>query len=256
MLFSNLIQANLKTNKIGKKIEYYPRTESTNVDAWELIKSEEIFNGSIIITDNQFQGQGRNGHSWFMSPGKGIAVSIILIDKTEKHKVLLIPFLTAIGIVKALESFGIQATLKWPNDIFVKEKKLGGILCESKFTKNSINQLVIGIGLNVNEMEDDFPEELKSLATSCRIVTEKPLQREIVIAKMLGFIESQLQMIKDDTRNIINLWESYCNHIEKPISFYYNRKKLDGFFIGLDPSGQAIIKVNNSKKLFPSIIID
>ncbi len=83
MLFSNLIQANLKTNMIGKKIEYYPKTESTNGDAWELIKSEEDVNGTIIITDNQYQGKGRSGHSWFMSPGKGIAISIILNDKSD-----------------------------------------------------------------------------------------------------------------------------------------------------------------------------
>jgi len=256
MLFSNLIQANLKTKKIGKKIEYYPKTESTNIDAWDLIKSEEIINGTIIITDNQFQGQGRNGHSWFMGPGKGIAISIILIDKIQKHKALLIPIITGIGIIKTLESFGIKASLKWPNDIFVKDKKLGGILCESKVSKNSVNQLVIGIGLNVNEIQDDFPKELKSSATSCKIVTGKPLQREILLAKMLDYIELQLNMIKDDTRTIINIWESYCIHINKPISFYYNKKKLDGIFIGLDASGQAIIKIDKSKKLFSSIIID
>ena len=256
MLFSNLIQANLKTQKIGKNIEYYPRTESTNIDAWELIKSEEIINGTIIITDNQFQGQGRNGHSWFKGPGKGIAISIILTDKIDKHKALLIPLVTGIGLIKALKSFEIKASLKWPNDIFVKEKKLGGILCESKLSKNSVDQLVIGIGLNINEIEADFPKELKSSATSCKIITEKSLQREIIIAKMLYHIESQLKMIKDDTRTIINIWESYCNHINKPISFYFNKKKLDGVFIGLDASGQAIIKIDKSKKLFSSIIID
>lgn len=256
MLFSNLIQANLKTQKIGKNIEYYPRTESTNIDAWELIKSEEIINGTIIITDNQFQGQGRNGHSWFMGPGKGIAISIILTDKIDKHKALLIPIVIGIGLIKTLKSFGIKASLKWPNDIFFKEKKLGGILCESKLAKNSVDQLVIGIGLNVNEIKDDFPKELKSSATSCKIITEKSLQREIIIAKMLYHIESQLKMIKDDTRTIINIWESYCNHINKPISFYFNKKKLDGVFIGLDASGQAIIKIDKSKKLFSSIIID
>ena len=63
-------------------------------------------------------------------------------------------------------------------------------------------------------------------------------------------------MIKDDTRTIVNIWESYCNHINKPISFYFNKKKLDGVFIGLDPSGQAIIKTDKSKNLFSSIIID
>ena len=256
MLFSNLIQANLKTQKIGKNIEYYPKTESTNIDAWELIKSEEIINGTIIITDNQFQGKGRNGHSWFMGPGKGIAISIILIDKIDKHKALLIPIVIGIGLIKTLKSFGIKDSLKWPNDIFFKEKKLGGILCESKLAKNSVDQLVIGIGLNVNEIKDDFPKELKSSATSCKIITEKSLQREIIIAKMLYHIESQLKMIKDDTRTIINIWESYCNHINKPISFYFNKKKLDGVFIGLDASGQAIIKIDKSKKLFSSIIID
>ena len=256
MLFSNLIQANLKTNMIGKKIEYYPKTESTNGDAWELIKSEEDVNGTIIITDNQYQGKGRSGHSWFMSPGKGIAISIILNDKIKKHKALLIPLITGVGIIKTLESFGIKASLKWPNDIFFRGKKLGGILCESKFSEKLIKQLVIGIGLNINEAEDDFPNELKSSATSCKIITNKAFQREIIIAEMLRFIESELKMIENDTRTIIDKWESYCNHMDKPISFYHNMKKLDGVFVGLDSSGQAIIKINESKKIFSSIIID
>ena len=73
---------------------------------------------------------------------------------------------------------------------------------------------------------------------------------------MLRFIESELKMIENDTRTIIDKWESYCNHMDKPISFYHNMKKLDGVFVGLDSSGQAIIKINESKEIFSSIIID
>ena len=78
MIFTNLIQTNLRTEELGKQIEYYQRIGSTNKEAWELIDLEEARHGTIVITDNQLSGKGRNGNNWFMSPSKGLAMSIIL----------------------------------------------------------------------------------------------------------------------------------------------------------------------------------
>ena len=78
MIFTNLIETNLRTKELGKQIEYYQRIDSTNKEAWEIIDLEDITHGTIVITDNQLSGKGRNGNIWFMSPSKGLAMSFIL----------------------------------------------------------------------------------------------------------------------------------------------------------------------------------
>ena len=86
MIFTQLIQTNLRTKALGKKVEYYNRLDSTNEEAWELIDSGEAQHGMIVITDNQFSGKGRNKNQWYMSPSKSLAMSIIILEPIEIEK--------------------------------------------------------------------------------------------------------------------------------------------------------------------------
>ena len=91
MIFTNLIQTNLRTIQFGKDIEYYQRLESTNVESWELIKKNNASHGMIVITDNQYKGKGRNNNTWFMGSSKGLAMSIILTKPMSIKDAELIP---------------------------------------------------------------------------------------------------------------------------------------------------------------------
>ena len=114
MIFTNLIETNLRTKELGKQIEYYQRIDSTNKEAWEIIDLEDITHGTIVITDNQLSGKGRNGNTWFMSPSKGLAMSIILKRSISIQDGLLIPIAAGVAIAKALENRGGKPKLKWP----------------------------------------------------------------------------------------------------------------------------------------------
>ena len=92
-------------------MEYYQRLESTNDEAWDLIKSGDAANGMIIITDNQFKGKGRNGNSWFMAPSKGLAMSIILNQKFTIEEAELVPIAAGVSIAKAIENRGAKPQL-------------------------------------------------------------------------------------------------------------------------------------------------
>ena len=89
MIFTNLIQTNIRTRRFGKEIEYYQRLVSTNLEAWDLIENNDASHGMIVITDNQFQGKGRNGNSWFMSPSKGLAMSLVMLKPLSLKNCLL-----------------------------------------------------------------------------------------------------------------------------------------------------------------------
>ena len=191
MIFTNLIQTNLRTKHFGENIEYYQRLESTNIESWELIEENNASHGMIVITDDQYKGKGRNNNSWFMSPSKGLAMSIILTEPLSIEEAELIPIAAGVATAKTIENRGAVPQLKWPNDILIGDKKCGGILCESKISNNMVKNMVIGIGLNINENENDFPEEIIRSATSLSIETGHSTQRELVCAIITTFFEQQ-----------------------------------------------------------------
>ena len=100
MIFTNLIKTNLRTKQFGRDIEYYQRLKSTNDEAWELIQNGEASHGMMIITDYQTQGKGRGGNSWFMSPSKGLALSLILLEPISLGIAGLIPLVAGVAMAK------------------------------------------------------------------------------------------------------------------------------------------------------------
>ena len=104
MIFKNLIQANLKTEYLGKDIEYYQIIDSTNKEAKSIINNNEATHGMMVITDNQKNGKGRLNNGWFMGSGKGLAMSIIYLKTLSINKATLIPLASGLAIAKALEN--------------------------------------------------------------------------------------------------------------------------------------------------------
>ena len=112
-------------------IEYYNRLDSTNEEAWELI-DEGNQHGSIVITENQIKGKGRQNNNWSMVAGKGLAFTLILDKKYPSSFSSFFSLAAGISIAESLKKRGVESALKWPNDIYSSDKKIGGILCESK----------------------------------------------------------------------------------------------------------------------------
>tara|TARA_Y100001934_G_scaffold238138_1_gene290831 strand:- start:1127 stop:1885 length:759 start_codon:yes stop_codon:yes gene_type:complete len=252
MIFTNLIETNLRTKVFGKNIEYYQRLESTNAESWSLIKKDMANHGTIIITDNQIKGKGRNGNTWFMSPSKGLAMSIILLEPLQIKDAERIPIAAGVAAAKTLENRGVNASLKWPNDIMINEKKCGGILCESKILNQNIQSMVVGIGININENKYDFPPEILETATSLFIETGYSHQRELLCAIFTTFFERELNNLS----LTLDLWKNYCSHIGQIISFNHKGEKYSGTFKGIDSNGGALIEIENDIKNFTSIIMD
>ena len=252
MIFTNLIYTNLRTNILGKNIEYYQRLESTNAEAWELLEEDLADHGMIVITDNQTGGKGRNGNKWFMSPSKGLAMSLILNKQHSLENAELIPIATGVAVAMTLKNRGLEPRLKWPNDIMIGDKKCGGILCESKVSGQKINQMVIGLGININETKEDFPEYLNITSTSLFLESGRTQQRELICAIFTTFLEK----ILDDLDSAIDEWKKYCAHIDEEVSFTHDGVKQHGIFKDINERGHALIEVNSNIKTFPSIILD
>lgn len=252
MIFTNLIQTNLRTKVFGKKIEYYQRIGSTNEEAWELINTGEADHGTMVITDNQFSGKGRDNNDWYMSPSKSLAMSIIIKNEITIEQALLVPLAAGLAVAKTLKNRSFKPQLKWPNDILLNSKKCGGILCESRVQKNKITEMVIGIGLNVNDQKSDLNQGIQNIATSLLIESGYPNQRELISA----IITTYFEQVFDNLSSVTNQWLDYCYHLNKKIKFKYMNDSESGVFKGISDKGFAKVEIENQIKEFPSITID
>ena len=161
---------------------------------------------------------------------------------------------TAISIKLALENFDAKnIKFKWPNDIFVGKKKLGGILCETKINKNKIEKIVIGVGINVNEKISEHPENIRDHLTTMLEISDHAHQRELIAAEFINSIERLLYELSDKPEQIIDKWLNHCLHVNEEISFYENTKIIKGVFCGLNINGFAKIEINNKIKTYGSL---
>lgn len=246
----NLYKENLSTNFIGQVIQYYSKLDSTNTKAWELI-AEKVENGTVVITDNQLKGRGRQANKWISMPYKSLTFSIIIYPNALPSKINLYSLIAGLAISDCLIDYDIQAQLKWPNDILINGKKVGGILCESKISGGVIKSLVIGIGLNVNENITELPETLRDNATSLMIESGKQYQLEILLANILNHLEHRIQS-QDETHSQLIAWEERCAHFNQKVTFHSGNEIVNGIFKGLTKIGQAIITINNKEVKFDS----
>jgi BirA family biotin operon repressor/biotin-[acetyl-CoA-carboxylase] ligase len=248
MFSKELYQKYLHTKILGCELIFQPQTNSTNEDAWEYIQNG-ISHGSLFLTDTQTDGKGRRDNKWFSTPEKSLTFSFILHSKLELEKMGLLPLLTGISIVRGIESAtAIQTGLKWPNDIMLNEKKMGGILIESKQIQNGLG-VVVGVGLNINENAQDIPHNLRDNAISLAMFSRQTHSREQILSAILNEFET---LYNNQMDSIIPLWTDHCIHQDREVSFHSEKGKQQGIFQGISSLGHAEIQINGKTQTFPS----
>ena len=242
------LKAELNTTILSKNVIYYPQIGSTNSIAWKFI-DENCKNGTVFVTDYQYQGKGRRQNSWSASDGKSLTFSFVLYPDNNLNNLGLLPLLTGISIVNGIQNaIYIQPGLKWPNDIMLSRKKMGGILIESKSSNSGLG-IVVGIGLNINETKLDFSDTIKDDATSLKLYSGEHYSREKIMAEILNEFEL---LYNGDWNNIISNWYMHCIHEGSEVSFNTEDGKFKGKFKGLTEYGHAEIIIDGKEKIFSS----
>ena len=179
-----LLKKELKSSKLIKNIIYLQTVGSTN----DYAKTEKINENSLVLAKVQTNGRGQKDHSWYGGTDN-IAMTIFLKPNCDISFFKELTLDIGTIICNSLkELYGINAIVKKPNDILCNGKKICGILTETKLDGNIVKELIIGIGLNVNQPE--FPEELKEIATSLKIETTKNSSKELIIANICKKLET------------------------------------------------------------------
>lgn len=242
------IKNGLDTGIIGRWIYYFDSLDSTNNYAKKAAR-EGCEEGTVIVADSQTSGRGRMGRNWHSKGGDGIWMSIVLRPSIAPEDVQVITLAASVAVVNAVKrSAEIETGIKWPNDIILDGKKVCGILTEMSTEMDRVNYLILGIGLNVNQKADDFPEELKEIATSLKInIDEKKmilpkLKRSDIIKNILFELEKQYEnVIKGNTEDIIKKWSEKSVTLGRQVKIIYRGIEYEGTAKDVTYDGKLVV---------------
>ncbi|SCY99676.1 biotin--[acetyl-CoA-carboxylase] ligase [Alkaliphilus peptidifermentans] len=183
MLLPAEIQANLNTSEIGKKIIHFQSIDSTNTYAKEI--AEKMPSGTIIVSEEQLGGKGRMGKDWTSPKGEGIWMSVILKPHIPPEEGSKLTQIAAAAVCEGIRSItGLNALIKWPNDVVVGGRKVCGILTEMVAEINQIHYLIVGPGINVNNSR--FDESLSNIATSLYLEKGEKIHRKKLLCEIIN----------------------------------------------------------------------
>jgi len=238
-LYSFEIARELNTKFIGRKIYYFEGIASTMDTAVQLgIKGAS--EGTLVLAEAQTKGRGRLGRSWFSPKYKGIYLSLILRPRILPSQSPLLTLLSAVSICEALKEVAeIDAKIKWPNDILIRDKKLGGILTELNAETDKINFVVIGIGLNINNEN----KNIVSGATSLKNEKKEHINRIDLLREMLRKIENNYLTFKaQGPASIIDKWREYNITLGRRVKVYSQKEHYEGQAIDIDKDGGLLLR--------------
>lgn len=176
----------LKTAWAGKTCLCFDTLDSTQEQGKKLSRTETV-HGTLIVADTQTAGKGRRGRIWQSQKGSTISMSLCLEPKIAVEHISGLTLVMALAVAEALKEIAdVNPQIKWPNDIVVNGRKICGILTELCF-RNGTAVVIIGVGINVNT--EEFPEEIREIASSLKIETGKELSREALIVSVMKYFE-------------------------------------------------------------------
>ena len=244
ILSSENIAYNLPTEFIGKKVIHLDTVGSTNDYAKEI--GNKVSGGTLIISEQQTKGKGRLGRVWKSKSGDGIWMSLIIKPKIEPYKTPFLTLVAGASVVKALSNLGVEASIKWPNDIIVHNKKICGILTELSAEMERVNYVVIGIGINIKTI--DFPDEIKEKATSLYKEGYKLSRVDIVRQFCIEFEKLYKGYILDGNKqDTLELCRKYSAIIGKQVYVIKNNKRELVKCIDINENGNLIVKEKNGE---------
>jgi BirA family transcriptional regulator, biotin operon repressor / biotin---[acetyl-CoA-carboxylase] ligase len=237
------IRRSLQTRCLGHRIVYYPEVDSTNRVAKELAMAGEP-EGTLILSDRQTGGRGRKGRAWFSPPGGGIYLSLILRPGLHPVEAPKMTLLAGVALAETLLPFiASGVSIRWPNDLYSRGKKIAGILMEVAAEIDTVDYLVLGVGLNVNIPGETFPTELRGRATSLVSETGSPARRAELLSDFLSRLEERyLGIGKTGFSPVIQRWRELTDTIGKRVRATWPDHPVEGIVAGIGEDGRLLLK--------------
>jgi BirA family biotin operon repressor/biotin-[acetyl-CoA-carboxylase] ligase len=237
ILTPDMLRQRLKGSLFGKRIHHFFKVDSTNRVALELAHAGEP-EGAVVLAEEQTAGRGRAGRAWHSERAVGIYVTLVLRPKLAPVQAPLLTMMAGLSAYTAIRAHsGLVIDLKWPNDLLIGGKKVGGILTEMHAEPGQVRFVIVGIGLNVNQ--EKFPAELGSLATSLRIEGGRPQSRLELLVRLLREFENDYnEFLREGSASVIDRFTKVSSYAQgKRVRVSNGKDAFTGVTAGLGPEG-------------------
>ena len=234
---------------LWKELIVYDTVESTNDLAMSLATRGGIGHGTVLIADRQSRGKGRLGRKWETPAGMSIAMSLVLRPEIEPRDATILTLLAAVSSASAVQkTCDLPVTIKWPNDLVISGRKLGGILTEVRADPDRLTLAVIGIGINVNEKYGDFPADIQEIATSVRQICGKTHSRNDIVIQLLREFENWYGiLLKKGKTPLLDAWRRSSSTLGKKIRAVMGSGSISGIAHDIDDNGMLIIRMSSGE---------
>lgn len=236
------IRYDLETVQLGQQILCFEEIDSTNLEIKRQVLNKGQ-HGLVVVAEEQTKGRGRKGRSWVSPKGTGIWMSILLKPRIDPHSASMLTLVAGLAVCESIKAMtGLEAKIKWPNDIVINGKKICGILTEMSTEIDHLGYVVLGIGINVNT--EMFPQGIQDIASSIFIESGQKISRVKLLQNILKSLEKYYDIfIKDcDLRNLIEQYKQLCVTYQNYVSVIGRTETKKGLIIDITDTGELIME--------------
>ena len=248
ILLPSLVRKYVRADQIGHRVIHYFRTDSTNNDAMRLAGEGEP-HGTVVLAEEQRAGRGRFGRSWYSERSMGIYLSVILRPPLAPSHATMLSLMAGLAVQEAVYSAtGLQADIRWPNDLVFGKKKACGILTEMNAEVDRLHYVIVGIGINVNHQK--IPPELKGIATSLRLQGKREYSRLAILVALLRALEHNYQLLLAEGPSVVaDRWGARSSFASgKRVRIKTSSEEFMATTLALEPTGALRICREDGKE--------
>lgn len=228
----------METLFLGQNIIKLKSVDSTNNFLTNLSNKSSLVEGTLVVGNNQFDGKGQRGNKWLSEAGKSLTISMLLFPKIDLDRQFLFNKCISLSICETLKHFDISPRIKWPNDIFIDDKKVAGILIENSIQQKIISKSIVGIGMNVNNESLDF-----TFATSLKMHKSMHFDMDHLLVLLCKELERHYLLLKSDTKSIIERYNNQLYRVNLPTTFLANDSVVKGVIKKVDDLGRLVLEI-------------
>ena len=232
----------LNTHDVGQVLHWHEEVTSTSDLAKELAE-EGAEHGEVVIAEAQTAGRGRRGRSWASPPRRNLYFSVVLRPDLPPARAPEMTLVASVALCDALRQAGVQAGIKWPNDLLASGRKIAGILTELAADPDRVQWLVVGIGINVNARAEDFPEGLRGEATSVLIERGQAAPRALLAAACFTALEDWVDRHAEEGFGVVrDAWKERSVTLGREVSVRADGREVVGLAEDLDETGALVVR--------------
>lgn len=232
----------LNTHDVGQVLHWYEEIGSTSDRAKELAE-EGAEHGEVVIAEAQTAGRGRRGRSWASPARRNLYFSVVLRPELPPARAPELTLVASVAICDALRQAGVEAGIKWPNDLLASGRKIAGVLTELAAEPDRVHWVVLGAGVNVNSRAEDFPEEVRGEATSVLMERGQPAPRALLAAACFTAIEDWVDRHAEEGFGPVReAWRERSVTLGREVMVNADGREIAGTAEDIDEGGALLVR--------------